>query len=32
VGWFLDLRTRGDAAKPLPRFMLKALGLGRVKG
>jgi catechol 2,3-dioxygenase-like lactoylglutathione lyase family enzyme len=32
VGWFLDLRKRKDAAKPLPRMMLKALGLGRVKG
>jgi len=31
IGWFLDLRKRKDAAKPLPRLMLKALGLGRVK-
>lgn len=31
LGWYLNLRKRGDARKPLPRLMLKALGLGRVK-
>lgn len=31
IGWYLDLRKRSDPAKPLPRLMLKALGLGRVR-
>jgi catechol 2,3-dioxygenase-like lactoylglutathione lyase family enzyme len=31
LGWYLDLRTRKNAEKPLPKWMLKALGLGRVK-
>jgi catechol 2,3-dioxygenase-like lactoylglutathione lyase family enzyme len=31
LGWYLDLRKRKNAAKPLPRLMLKAMGLGRVK-
>ena len=31
IGWYLDLRKRSNPAKPLPRLMLKALGLGRVK-
>lgn len=28
--WYLDLRTRG-MEKPLPRWMIKAMGLGRVR-
>lgn len=32
IGWYLDLRKRSNPAKPLPRWMLKALGMGRVKG
>lgn len=31
IGWFLDLRKRRNPERPLPRLMLKALGLGRVK-
>jgi catechol 2,3-dioxygenase-like lactoylglutathione lyase family enzyme len=30
IGWYLDLRKR-DAKKPLPRWMLKSLGLNRKK-
>jgi len=30
IGWYLDL-TRRDPTKPLPRWMLKALGFNRVK-
>ncbi|MFT7230618.1 MAG: hypothetical protein ACI9GO_001087, partial [Bacteroidia bacterium] len=30
VGWYLDLRKR-DALKPLPRWMLKSMGLNRKK-
>ena len=30
IGWYLDLRRR-DPRKPLPSWMIKALGLGRVK-
>lgn len=30
IGWYLDL-TKRDPAKPLPNWMLKALGLTRVK-
>ncbi|TVQ40637.1 MAG: VOC family protein [Spirochaetaceae bacterium] len=30
IGWHLDL-TRRDARKPLPRWMLKAMGIGRIK-
>jgi len=30
IGWFLDLRKR-SATKPLPNFMLTAMGWGRVK-
>ena len=31
MGWYLDLRKR-PAEKPLPNFMLNAMGWGRVKG
>ncbi|MEO6760016.1 MAG: VOC family protein [Saprospiraceae bacterium] len=31
VGWYLDLRKRRSPAKPLPSWMLKTLGMGRVK-
>lgn len=31
LGWYLDLRKRGNPEKPLPRFMLKAMGLNSVK-
>jgi hypothetical protein len=31
IGWYLDLRKRSNPEKPLPRWMLKTLGLGRVK-
>jgi catechol 2,3-dioxygenase-like lactoylglutathione lyase family enzyme len=31
IGWYLDLRKRSNPQRPLPRLMLKALGLGRVK-
>ncbi len=31
LGWYLDLRKRSDRKRPLPRWMLKALGFGRVK-
>lgn len=30
LGWYLDLRRR-DPHKPLPRWMLRAMGLGRIK-
>lgn len=30
LGWYLDLRKR-DPHKPLPKFMLKAMGLNKVK-
>lgn len=30
LGWYLDLRTR-DARKPLPNWMIHAMGLGRVR-
>lgn len=32
IGWYLDLRKRSNPEKPLPRWMLKMLGMGRVKG
>jgi hypothetical protein len=31
LGWYLDLRKRSNPAKPLPRWMLKMLGMGRLK-
>jgi catechol 2,3-dioxygenase-like lactoylglutathione lyase family enzyme len=31
LGWYLDLRKRSNPAAPLPHWMLKALGFGRVK-
>ncbi len=31
IGWYLDLRKRRNPEKPLPAWMLKAMGLGRVK-
>ena len=31
VGWYLDLRKRRNPEKPLPGWMLKTLGFGRVK-
>ena len=31
VGWYLDLRKRKHPEKPLPTWMLKTLGFGRVK-
>lgn len=31
IGWYLDLRKRGNPAKPLPKWMLKTMGWGRVK-
>ena len=31
IGWFLDLRKRKNPEKPLPRWMLKMMGMGRVK-
>lgn len=31
LGWYLDLRKRSNPEKPLPRLLLRALGLGRVK-
>ncbi|MEM7658816.1 MAG: VOC family protein, partial [Bacteroidota bacterium] len=30
IGWYLDMRKR-NPAKPLPNWMLKTLGFGRVK-
>ena len=30
IGWYLDL-TKRDALKPLPRWMLKSMGLNRKK-
>ncbi len=32
IGWFLDLRKRKHPAKPLARWMLKMMGMGRVRG
>ncbi len=31
LNWYLNLRARSNPAKPLPDWMLKALGFGRVK-
>ena len=31
VGWYLDLRKRSQPEKPLPNWMLKTLGMGRVR-
>ncbi len=31
IGWYLDLRKRSQPARPLPNWMLKTLGFGRVK-
>lgn len=31
IGWYLDLRKRSNPEKPLPTWMLKTLGFGRVK-
>lgn len=31
IGWYLDLRKRNNPAKPLPKWMLKTMGWGRVK-
>jgi hypothetical protein len=31
IGWFLDLRKRKNPAKPLARWMLKMMGMGREK-
>lgn len=31
LGWYLDLRKRSNPEKPLPRWMLKMLGMGKVK-
>lgn len=31
IGWYLDLRKRSNPEKPLPGWMLKTLGFGRVK-
>lgn len=31
IGWYLDLRKRRHPARPLPTWMLKTLGFGRVK-
>jgi len=31
LGWYLDLRKRSQPARPLPNWMLKTLGFGRVK-
>ncbi len=31
IGWFLDLRKRKKPEKPLPRWMLKMMGMGSVK-
>ncbi|WKK76069.2 VOC family protein [Marivirga salinae] len=31
IGWYLDLKKR-NPKKPLPRFMLKAMGMSEVKG
>lgn len=31
LGWYLDLRKRSNPEKPLPKWMLKTLGFGRVK-
>jgi catechol 2,3-dioxygenase-like lactoylglutathione lyase family enzyme len=31
IGWYLDLRKRSNPEKPLPRWMLKMLGMGKVK-
>jgi len=31
IGWYLDLRKRSKPEKPLPAWMLRTLGFGRVK-
>lgn len=31
IGWYLDLRKRSRPEKPLPKWLLRALGIGRVK-
>ena len=31
IGWYLDLRKRRHPARPLPTWMLRTLGFGRVK-
>lgn len=31
LGWYLNLTRRSDPAKPLPDWMIRALGFGRVK-
>jgi hypothetical protein len=31
IGWYLDLRKRSRPEASLPKWMLKALGLGRVR-
>ncbi len=31
IGWYLDLRKRRNPSKPLPDWMLKTLGFGRLK-
>ena len=31
LGWYLDLKRR-DSRRPLPRWMIKAMGLNRNKG
>ena len=31
LGWYLNLRKRSNPAKPLPKWMLKTLGLGRAR-
>ncbi len=31
IGWYMDLRKRSNPAKPLPRWMLKMLGISKVK-
>ena len=30
IGWYLDLRKRANPAKPLPKWMLKTMGFGRI--
>jgi catechol 2,3-dioxygenase-like lactoylglutathione lyase family enzyme len=32
LGWYMHLRNRSNPSKPLPRWMVKTLGFGRVKG
>lgn len=31
IGWYLDLRKRSDPSRPLPEWMIGAMGLGRVR-